>query len=58
MKKSDIHYLCNEGSIKYGAANVNDTNVIEDIDNIDSLKSFTIDMYSAGIQLDKEHSVD
>ena len=56
LKNSDIHYLCNEGSIKYGAANINETDAMND-DN-STLNYFTIAMYNSGIQLDKEHSAD
>ena len=56
LKNSDIHYLCNEGSIKYGAANINEIDAMND--DASTLNYFTIAMYNAGIQLDKEHSAD
>ena len=55
LKHSDIHYVCDEGSIKYGSANINPDSVIDDDSQ---LNYFSILMIDAGIQLDKEHTAD
>lgn len=55
LKHSDIHYMPTAGAVKQGAGNVNS---IKYIHEPGKLNFFTINMYQAGIQLDKEHEAD
>lgn len=55
MKHSDTHYLVTEGAIKQGANNFNTKDwYYKD----GQYNRFRINMYQAGIQLDKEHVAD
>lgn len=55
LKKFDIHYVCDSGSIKQGAANINSKSTYYDDNPLDFMK---VNMYQAGVQLDKEHSAE
>lgn len=58
LKHSDVHYLCTEGAVKQGAANINSAKIYNDINDEIPLNFFEINLYQAGIQLDKEHHAD
>lgn len=55
LKHSNINYLCTQGAIKQGAANINPVERFTDNFELDFQE---IKMYQAGIQLDKEHQAD
>ena len=57
MKHSDVHYMPVEGSVKQGAANMNDARMWS-TDDPESLNFMKVKMNQAGIQLDKEHNAD
>ena len=57
MKHSDIHYMPVDGSVKQGAANMNDSKMWS-TDNPEMLNFMKVKMNQAGIQLDKEHNAD
>ena len=56
LKHSSIHYLCDGGAVKTGAANINsyDDLFIPEV----RLNFSRVQQVSTGIQLDKEHNVD
>lgn len=73
LKHSDIHYMPTIGAVKQGAANINSTDAYEMFKALGEgkapvnkaglpistdLGTMTINMYQAGIQLDKEHHAD
>jgi hypothetical protein len=65
MKHSDIHYMPVDGSVKQGAANMNDSSwwdkrmeIDENGNVISGLNFMKVKMNQAGIQLDKEHNAD
>lgn len=73
LKHSDIHYMPTIGAVKQGAANINGANTYEMFKALADGKQATdkngmpistdlgtmvINMYQAGIQLDKEHHAD
>lgn len=60
MKHSDIHYLPTEGALKQYQTNMEDINGDLNSGNMNTrfLNYFQINMYQAGIQLDKEHNAD
>ena len=65
MKHSDIHYMPVDGSVKQGAANMNDSSwwnkrmeIDENGNAISGLNFMKVKMNQAGIQLDKEHNAD
>ena len=53
LKTSDIHYVATAGAVKQGAANINAKAAYYDDTPLDFMK---INMYQAGVQLDKEHT--
>lgn len=55
LKISDIHYVATAGAVKQGAANINSKSAYYDDTPLDFMK---INMYQAGVQLDKEHHAD
>lgn len=55
LKHSDIHYMPTAGAVKQGMGNIND---IKYINKVGKLNYFKINVYQAGIQLDKEHLAD
>lgn len=55
LKAANIHYLCTEGSVKQGAANINSNAYY---DNELPFNFMKIKMLQGGIQLDKEHHAD
>ena len=55
LKHSNINYLCTNGAIKQGAANINPVQRFTDEFPLDFQE---ISLYQAGIQLDKEHYAD
>lgn len=55
LKQVDIHYVATAGAVKQGGANINSNSKYEDDQEYDFQR---VRMYQAGIQLDKEHSVD
>ena len=57
MKHSDVHYMPVDGSVKQGAANMNDARMWS-TDDPESLNFMKVKMNQAGIQLDKEHHAD
>lgn len=60
MKHSDIHYMPTEGALKQYQTNMEDIN--DDLNEGKTgnrfLNYFKINLYQAGIQLDKEHNAD
>lgn len=61
MKHSDFHYVCDEGSVKYGPAGVDDlTPYLNGSKPIEDFKPnfMHVPMEQSGIQLDKEHNAD
>ena len=55
LKQVDVHYLATAGAVKQGAANINSADKYSNDEAYDTQR---IDMYQAGIQLDKEHHAD
>lgn len=55
LKHSNINYLCTNGAIKQGAANINPAQRFTDEFPLDFQE---ISLYQAGVQLDKEHYAD
>jgi hypothetical protein len=55
LKHSDIHYMPTAGAVKQGMGNINS---IDCMNKVGKLNYFKINMYQAGIQLDKEHLAD
>ena len=56
LKHSDIHYMPTAGAVKQGMGNIN--NLHDALHTQKPLNYFQINMYQAGIQLDKEHEAD
>ena len=56
LKHSDIHYMPTAGAVKQGMGNINDLH--DALHTQKPLNYFQINMYQAGIQLDKEHEAD
>ena len=55
LKQVDVHYLATAGAVKQGAANINSADKYTNEEAYDTQR---INMYQAGIQLDKEHHAD
>ena len=55
LKQVDVHYLATAGAVKQGAANINSADKYSNDEAYDTQR---INMYQAGIQLDKEHHAD
>lgn len=55
LKQVDVHYLATAGAVKQGAANINSADKYSNNEAYDTQR---INMYQAGIQLDKEHHAD